>query len=92
MQLFTDIKKSLKRCSVLSKNQTLFNLFKVYLSFAQYGFYISTENLSNALTCLITNVVCGVSEFYLEKHLVVRSTLPLRFQQARRIHLSSFLY
>ncbi|KAF3548745.1 hypothetical protein DY000_02010320 [Brassica cretica] len=29
-QLFTDIKKSLKRCSVLSKNQTLFNLFKVF--------------------------------------------------------------
>uniref|UniRef100_A0A0D3BMG4 Vps53 N-terminal domain-containing protein n=1 Tax=Brassica oleracea var. oleracea TaxID=109376 RepID=A0A0D3BMG4_BRAOL len=53
VQLFTDIKKSLKRCSVLSKNQTLFNLFKVYFSFAQYGFYISTESLSNALTCRV---------------------------------------
>ena len=59
MQLFTDIKKSLKRCSVLSKNQTLFNLFKVYFSFAQYGFYISTESLSDALTCRVTNAVCG---------------------------------
>ncbi|KAF2548172.1 hypothetical protein F2Q70_00022124 [Brassica cretica] len=29
-QLFSDIKKSLKRCSVLTKNQTLFNLFKVF--------------------------------------------------------------
>ncbi|KAG7649175.1 Vps53-like N-terminal [Arabidopsis thaliana x Arabidopsis arenosa] len=29
-QLFSNIKKSLKRCNTLSKNQTLFNLFKVF--------------------------------------------------------------
>lgn len=30
MQLFLIIKRSLKRCSALTKNQTLFNLFKVF--------------------------------------------------------------
>jgi hypothetical protein len=35
-QLFSNIKKSLKRCNTLSKNQTLFNLFKVHFSYAQY--------------------------------------------------------
>ncbi|KAM7509532.1 hypothetical protein LguiA_019985 [Lonicera macranthoides] len=30
MQLFLIIRRSLKRCSALSKNQTLFNLFKVF--------------------------------------------------------------
>ncbi|VVB00648.1 unnamed protein product [Arabis nemorensis] len=29
-KLFSNIKKSLKRCSTLTKNQTLFNLFKVF--------------------------------------------------------------
>ncbi|CAK9171345.1 unnamed protein product [Ilex paraguariensis] len=37
MQVFLIIRRSLKRCSALTKNQTLFNLFKVQFNFVSFN-------------------------------------------------------